>query len=235
MFPRRVFIRAKTQIDDGVALRFDGVLQQVHVGLRGGAAAFFGVAVDAGADEVVPSGSSTQRAGDDVVKRQLLSGEFLAAVLAERMVAGVNVTAVELHVLARQAIITQQADDARDGDFKADGADKVMRFPFELGFKLGDFHPAVHVIRKISIVFDGDDFGKIADEKRKSPAGGNDADGHVKAVKNQDIRRESGNDGCFCHVHCSNGVDVWTGPDLAAAKAVFAQAKVYTTLLDNLL
>jgi len=154
VFPGGVFVGAEAQVDDGVALGFDGEFVEVHVGLVGGAAAFFGIAIDAGADEVVPGGFAAQGAGDDVVEGEFLGGEFFAAVLAGGVVAGVDVAAVELDVLAGEAVIGEEADDAGDGNFEAYSADEVMIFAFELGFELGELDPGVNVVRKVAGVFD---------------------------------------------------------------------------------
>ena len=107
MLPRGVFVGAEADVDHGVALRFDGELEQVHVGLVGGAAAFFGVAVDAGAHEVVPGGFAAKGARDDVIEGKFLGGEFFAAVLAEGMIAGVNVAAIEFDILPGKTIVSQ--------------------------------------------------------------------------------------------------------------------------------
>jgi len=154
VFPGGVFVGAEAQVDDGVALGFDGEFVEVHVGLMGGTAAFFGIAIDAGADEVVPSGLAAQRAGDDVVEGEFLGREFFAAVLAGGVVSGVDVAAVELDVLAGEAVIGEEADDAGDGNFEAYSADEVMIFAFELGFELGELDPGVNVVRKVAGVFD---------------------------------------------------------------------------------
>jgi len=179
VFPRGVFVGAEAQVDDGVALGFDGVFQQVHVGLVRSAAAFFGVAVDAGADEIVPGGFAALRAGDDVIEGKFLGGEFFAAVLAEGVIAGVDVAAVEFDVLAGKAVVAEEADDAGNGDFKTDGFDEVVIFAFEFGFELGEFDPGTNVVGDVTGIFNGDDFGKIAKEERKSAACGDDANRHV--------------------------------------------------------
>ncbi len=135
------------------------------MGLLGGAAAFFGVAVDAGADEVVPCGFAAEGAGDDVVEGEFLGGEFFAAVLAEGVIAGVDVAAVEFDVLAGEAVVAEEADDAGDGDFEADGFYEIVGFAFELGFEGGHFDPGGDVVGDVAGVFDGDDFSEAAGEE----------------------------------------------------------------------
>ena len=196
VFPGGVFVGAQAEVDDGVAFGFEGGFEQVHVCLVGGAAAFFGVAVDAGTHEVVPGGFAAKGAWDDVVEGEFLCGEFFAAVLAEGVIASVDVAAVELDVLAGQAIVDQEANDTRDGDFEADGADEIVVFSFVDGFELGELDPGDHVVRQITAIpgfFDGDDLGELALEEGKGSLGGDDTDGHVQAIENQYVAGETRN------------------------------------------
>jgi hypothetical protein len=203
VFPGGVLVGTEAEVNDGVALGFDGSFQQVHVGLVRGAAAFFGVAVDAGADEVVPRGFAAEGARDDVIEGEFLGGELLAAVLAEGVVAGVDVAAVEFDVLAREAVVGEKADDAGDGNFEADGFDKVVVLAFVLCLELREFDPGVNVVGEITGVFDGDDFGKIAEEEGESATGGDDSDRHVEAVEDQDVTGETRHGECCFHRGCS--------------------------------
>jgi hypothetical protein len=191
VFPGGVLVGAEAEVDDGVALGFDGELVEVHVGLGGGASTFFGVAIDAGTDEVVPGGLSAMGAGDDVIEREFLGGEFFAAVLASGVVAGVNVAAVEFDVLAREAVVTEEADDAGDGDFIANGADEIVVVAFELGLEGGEFDPGGDVVGEVAGVFDGDDFGEVSTEEGEGATSGDDTNRHVEAVEDENITSEA--------------------------------------------
>ena len=73
------------------------------------------VALDAGADEVLPSVPAALDARDDVVEREFLRREMLATILTAIVIASVDVAAVELDVLERQAVVAEQANDLRHG------------------------------------------------------------------------------------------------------------------------
>ena len=56
-----------------------------------------------------------------MVERELAGGEAFAAVLAFVLVASEDVSAIELDVGAREAVVKEQANDPRDGDVEIDG------------------------------------------------------------------------------------------------------------------
>src|SRR5207302_5869556 len=100
LLPALVAFIRQADVDDGRALRLDRLGDQVHVGLVGGAAAFLDVALHAAADDVVPGALAALRFGEHVVERKLGGGIFAAAVLAFAAIAGGDVAAVGLQVLA---------------------------------------------------------------------------------------------------------------------------------------
>src|SRR4051812_14507742 len=132
LLPALVTFVGEADVDDGAALGLDRLGDQVHVGLLGGATALFHVALDAAADDVLPRAAAALALGRDVVERELGGGELLAAVLAAAGVAGVDVAAVELHVLPRELFVPEQADDARHGDLEANRVDPVELIRLEL-------------------------------------------------------------------------------------------------------
>src|SRR5215469_7562652 len=124
--------------EDGAGAGPRGGADQAHAGLAGGAAPFADVALQAGADDVLPGRPAAPAAGEDVIEAQLGGGEPLAAVLAAVAVAGEDVAAVELDLVPGQAVVGQQADDAGDLDLEVDGADEVVVGVLEPGAGLGD-------------------------------------------------------------------------------------------------
>src|SRR5262249_56683859 len=96
---------------------------QAQVGLLRRAAALLDVAVDARADDVVPRARAALAARDHVVQAQLVGRELPAAVLALVVVAGENVSPVELHRLLRQLVVIDKADRARHLDLALRGPD----------------------------------------------------------------------------------------------------------------
>src|SRR4029079_2573024 len=102
LLPAPVALLVQPHVDYGASLGLDGLGDQMHARLFGGAAALADVALDAAADDVVPAALAALALGDDVIQRQLGRGVFLAAVLATAGVARIDVAAVELDVLPRK-------------------------------------------------------------------------------------------------------------------------------------
>ena len=121
LLPRAVSLVAEVDMDEGVVLWLEGLLDEGHVGLFWGSASFPDVAAGTGADDVFPGGFSSYAPRDYVVERKLAGGESFSAVLAFIFVAREYVSAIEFDVGPREAVVKEQADDSRDGDVKIDG------------------------------------------------------------------------------------------------------------------
>lgn len=111
--------------------RFDWFGDELHGGFAGQAASFLNVADCAATDNIVPGGLPTAAAGNDVIEAKLAGGETLAAVLAAVVIAGVDVSAIELDLQAWQAVVEEQANDAGDGDRQADSVDPIVAIGLE--------------------------------------------------------------------------------------------------------
>jgi len=121
LFPGSVSLVAEVDVDEGIVLWLDGFLDEGHGGLLGRPASLLDVAIGTGADDVIPHRFSAHTPGDDVVERELTGGEAISAVLAFVLVASEDVSAIELDIGAREAVVKEQANDPRDGDVEIDG------------------------------------------------------------------------------------------------------------------
>ena len=131
--------------------------------------------------------------GNHVVERQIGGRHLLAAILAAAAVAGVDVAAVELHILPGELVITQQADDPRDRDLESHGVDPVdaasgsklalscesSRQPSKLKF--------CQLLWPRGVGLDMHDLSQLAAEQRESPADIDDADGLIKLIEHQHV------------------------------------------------
>src|SRR4051812_5280387 len=99
-FPALVFAMRELEAQGRARLGLDRLAEQLHAGLAGGTAPLADVALEAGADDVLPGRLPATAAGEDVVEAQLAGGEPLAAILAAVAVAGEDVPAVEFDLLA---------------------------------------------------------------------------------------------------------------------------------------
>jgi len=158
--------------------------------LLGGAATLASVALDAGADQVLPAVAATERAGQNVVDGKLAGGEVPAAVLAGIAVAGEEVPAVEFDGLGREAVVAHEADDARDCDLQTDGANPVVLLGLEAALVLRELGPAAKRVRVVLAVFNLDHFSQVGEQHGEGPPRRDDADGHVQLVEDQDLAVE---------------------------------------------
>ncbi|MFN9959906.1 MAG: hypothetical protein ACK55I_43025, partial [bacterium] len=122
-----------------------------------------------------------------MVEGELAGGERLAAVLAAVGVARVDVAAVELDLLAGQAVEREHAHDLGHGDGDARGAHPVVVLLLELLAELAQLGPRGEGIRDIRAVLDGDHLGDFLGEEHEGATGVDDADRAVVAIQDQDL------------------------------------------------
>ena len=96
---------SQVDVNERITLRLDGVLDELHIGLFGGAAAFSGVAPRTGANNICPNQFTAHTSGDNMIERKLTRTKMQTAILTEVAVAGENVPAIELHLVPRQTVI----------------------------------------------------------------------------------------------------------------------------------
>jgi hypothetical protein len=129
MFPAIVFLEAEVDLHEWAPLRPLRLANQVDTGFLRCAIGFARIALDAGANNVLPGGRAAAVARNDVIEIQILSIERLAAVLAHIFVALENVMPGELDFFLWQVVIDHQQNDARNADAERDGSDGFgMRF-----------------------------------------------------------------------------------------------------------
>ena len=157
-----------------------------------GSAAFFDVAGRAGADDVLPVCFAAHASRDHVVERQFTRRVALAAELADVLVAGEDIAAVELDLVSRQAVVEQQPDDSRHGDMEMYRRDPVVAVRFELTPQLADLAPAIEIVIGIPALLERYDLGEIAKQKRKRPPDADDADRHIMPVEHQNVTVQTG-------------------------------------------
>lgn len=173
------------------------------MGLLGGSAAFFYVALYAAADNIFPAALAALTFGEHVIERELSGGKFSTAILAFAAVARVDVSAIEFHVLARKLVIAQQANDSWHGDLKAHRVNPVVAVWFELGLERRELLP-LGEIQVLPLAFAGgvgldvNDLGEFAAKQRESPAHIDDADGLVISIENKNIGGKRRNGAAVC-------------------------------------
>ena len=183
--PTRVAPVVEFDAEDGVAARLDRLGDEAHGGLVGRAAALADVALEAGADDVLPRGRAALAARGDVVERQFAGGEALAAILTAVAIAGIDVAPVEFDILARQAVVDRQADDPRHGDVDPHGANPVVGVRLVALGQVRQVAPLREVVGGVAALVDVDDLGQFAAQQAEGPLHVDDADGEVVPVENK--------------------------------------------------
>jgi len=126
MFPTVVPLQAEVDLHERTPLRSLWFADEVHSGFLRRAVGLLRVALDAGADDVLPSRRPATVARDDVVQIQILAVKNFAAVLAGVFVALKDVVARELDFLFGHPVIHEQQNDARHADAEGNGADGFL-------------------------------------------------------------------------------------------------------------
>ena len=103
-----------------------GFAHEVHAGFVGRVVGLAGVARDARANDVFPSGRPAAVARDDVVEIEIFPVEDVAAVLAGVFVALKDVVARELHFFLRHPVIHEEQDNLGQPDAEGDGVNGIV-------------------------------------------------------------------------------------------------------------
>src|SRR4051794_8741937 len=144
-FPALVLPVGQLEAEGGAGPGLDRRLDQAHARLGRGPPPLPDVALDAGADDVLPVGAAPAAPGHHVVEAQLAGREPPAAVLAAVAVAGEDVPPIELDPGPGEPVVGQEPDHAGDLDLEVDGPDEIVVGVLEPGPGLGDGSPAVEV------------------------------------------------------------------------------------------
>ena len=126
MFPTIVALQGEGNLHKWTPFRALGFAHEVHAGFVGRVVGLTGVARDARAHDVFPSGRATTITRDDVVEIEIFPVENLAAVLAGIFVALKNVVARELHFLLGHPVIHEEQDDLGQPDAEGDGVNGIV-------------------------------------------------------------------------------------------------------------
>ena len=105
LLPAAVAFLTQVDVDKRIVPGLDGLSDKRQACLLGHSAAFFNVAVRAGANDIFPNGFSAHSSGDDVVQRQLIGWIALATILTPILVTSKDIATIELHVSRRQTVI----------------------------------------------------------------------------------------------------------------------------------
>lgn len=158
-----------------------GLLEQAHVGLVWEAVALTGVAGDATADNIFPSGLSASLAGKDMVEIEFVAVEGARTVLAGVFVALVDVLPSEFDFFTGQSVEKQKHNDRGHTDFEAHRLHHVL-----VWFGLGKVMPAGKVVGEVVVVLVApDDVGVSLIKQSESAADAADIDRLPQSVQHQ--------------------------------------------------
>ena len=142
-----------------IASGFVRGFHQFHVRFVGGSSSFADVAIEATANDVFPCRGATSTFRHDVVEAKAVHPKPLSAILATILVSKEDVSTIELHAVARKAIVSKQANDSRNLNFKIDGANPIgILAVFQCQPQKANFQPVFKVIRMKCPIIDRNDF-----------------------------------------------------------------------------
>ncbi len=116
MLPAIVVFRAQVHLYKWPPLRPFRFADEMQTRLLRRAVRLLGIALDAGANNVLPSGRATSIARDHVIEIQITPVEDLAAILAGVVITLEDIMARKLHFLFRHSIKEAKQDHARHAD-----------------------------------------------------------------------------------------------------------------------
>lgn len=188
MFPGVVDGGGVGEVDERSPTGALGFLEESHIGLVREAVAFAGVAGDAGADDVFPSGLAAALTGKNVIEVESVPVEASGAILAGVVVAFIDVLPGEFDFLAGEAVKLAEDDDGGNADEETHGLDH-----FPSGIALGEVMPSGEVVGEIIVVLiTPDDMGVLLVKQSESPADAADVDRLPQPVEYQHMPVEQG-------------------------------------------
>jgi len=183
---------AEVDVDERIMAGFDRLLYQLHAGIVGTLAALLYITGSTGTDNILPCGLAAHTSRDDVVQRQLTGREMLAAILAFVLITRENVTAVELDLGSRQAVVKEQPDNPRHGHVEIDRRDPVMPVRLKITPELAHLTPALEIVIRIFAFLERYHLGEVSKQQRKRPLDPYDPDSHVMLVQHKNITAQTG-------------------------------------------
>lgn len=183
MFPGIVVAHPEIYLDERPPLWTFGFADEVEAGFLRGAVGFFGITLDAGANDIFPGGRAAAIARDHVVKIQVAPIEHLAAILAGVVVAFEDIVAREFHFLLRHPVEEAEQDDARHADPERNGMDA-----FRVRLLIRKIVPLRKVVGLEGPIGVVEDHLRVPfEEEREGAPGGADVDRLPKPVQHQNL------------------------------------------------
>jgi hypothetical protein len=119
-------VQAEINLDERPPFGAFGFADQVHVGFLRGMVGLSGIALNAGADDVFPSGGAAAIARDDVIQIQIFPIENLTAILAGIFIAFKDVVPGEFDFFFRLPVIHEEQDDPGYANAEGNAMDGIF-------------------------------------------------------------------------------------------------------------
>ena len=136
MLPTIVLVQRKVNLHEGSPFGALRLSDEVHTRFLGSAVGLKRIALNAGANDVLPGSWSAAVARHDVVQIEIFAITGLTAVLAGVFVALENIVPCELNFLFGEMIVNEEQNHSGDAQPKADSPDG-----FRMRFLLGKVLP----------------------------------------------------------------------------------------------
>lgn len=155
-----------------------GLSEQVRSGLLRGLSPFSPVTLLAGADHILPCGSTASGPGYNMVQIQLIARQLSTAILAGTFVSGIDIIATEPDLPLWHPVITHQKDNSGDAYHPVDQSDRFITH------RNRQIAPAIKI--KSLVLFVHCARNPLIEKGEGTPYGGN-MDWEVGAIENKDL------------------------------------------------
>jgi hypothetical protein len=183
VFPAVVVRTAEIDLHEWAPLRTLRLADQMHPGFEWGAVRLARVALDAGANNILPGRWTAAIARNDMVEVQVFAIKDLSAVLTRILVPLKDVVPRELHLFLGHAVEKGEDNDPRDSNAKANGT-----YAFGVRLFAREVVPLLEVISLERPIRRIQNNLRVAfKQKGESPPGGANVDRLPKPVENQDL------------------------------------------------
>lgn len=183
VLPVVVATGAEIELHERTPLGLRRLAEELHARLGRSAVRLARIALDTGADDVLPRRRATPVARDDVVEIQVAPVHLLVAVLAGIVIALEDVMPGEFDFLLRQAIKHEEHDHLRHTDAKGDGGDA-----FRVRLLLGKVFPLREAVSlEFAVLIAQNDLRLALKEKSKGASRTADIYCLPEAIQHEDL------------------------------------------------
>ena len=146
LLPASVALLAEMDANKGIVSWPDRLVDEHYTCLFWSSASLFDIAFCACTDNILPNGLAAHTSRNNMVERQFAGWLALATILTSVFIACENISSIKFHLISRQTVVKQQADNPRHRNIKIDGRYPVVTIRLKSTLELAHLAPALKII-----------------------------------------------------------------------------------------